>query len=413
MYRAQKHHLSFWMAPLQASEGIPSGCSSSDETEQPITALPLFGTLALYGYADGRIVGVDRLSRAVTLKEDTPFGREHLFGARPELHEIPRFNVLDHGTSGSEPQDKGRKCATARFAEQHLDTFTPALIQGLASNWPAMKKWDFDFFSKECGTLEVQVTLEHGKKKQMLLADYLTELQGVSEATSTPDADRQLPYLRGWYYEHDAPWLAADLWSQGDFHDVAFKDWFERLPKRCRPDFHWLFLVGAGAITPLHVDPTATHAWLTQLYGRKRFILYDPRDLSKLLQTTENQSGGALVGAAEAAARGVKGLEIVLEPGDTLFVPAFWPHHVECIENSVSVTWNFLGQKLFPLIRAAFLAHQVGAAPRAAAIAAHNDEDHEKTSAHLTKSNAEGLHVDRKGIPASARQLWVAFSFTV
>ena len=57
-------------------------------------------------------------------------------------------------------------------------------------------------------------------------------------------------------------------------------------------DFHWLFIGGAGAVTPLHIDPTTTHAWLTQISGRKRFTLWAPSDIPELLSEDQNRSNG-------------------------------------------------------------------------------------------------------------------------
>ncbi|CAK9020713.1 6-bisphosphatase [Durusdinium trenchii] len=174
------------------------------------------------------------------------------------------------------------------------------------------------------------------------------------ESLSHSIPPEQLPYLRGWYYERDAPWLAEDLWQQGDFH---------RLPKRHHPDFHWLFLGAAGAKTPLHVDPSTTHAWLTQLSGRKRFTLFPPQELQRLRSDQKFRCLEEILRDKE-----VKPLEVILEPGDTIFVPMHWAHEVVCLEDSVSLTWNFLGRQAFPFIRAAFLANSVprSLAPRGA-----------------------------------------------
>ena len=135
----------------------------------------------------------------------------------------------------------------------------------------------------------------------------------------------------------------------------AEQDYFRKLPRRHHPDFHWLFIGGAGSVTPLHVDPSGTHAWLTQIHGRKRFTLFAPCEMAKLLKETP---GGGFKPLREILSeRLALSLEVVLHPGDTLFVPAHWPHEVECLDDSISVTWNFLGQSVFPLVRAAFLAH--------------------------------------------------------
>jgi len=340
-----------WQAIMAVvTQAATSKLVVDESEERPITALPLFGTFGLYAYADGRIMGVDNASSALTLKDpDLPchgsiFDPSHrLLGAVPRLD----ASVMTEGSSFVED-----------FKERHLKAFVPAVVSGLTADWAAMGKWNFDFFKSACGDVDVEVTHDHGKRRWQRLADYLEEVGGRQRKA-------RLPYLRGWYYERDVPALSSDLWKAGDFHDVAFRDWFKKLPRRFHPDFHWLFIGGAGSTTPLHVDPTATHAWLTQISGRKRFVLFAPCDLPLL----RNSTGTDLMSLEEIRERGVPSLEAVLEPGDTLFVPAFWAHYVECIDDSVSITWNFLGEQLYPLVRVAFLAHQLGANAREAALA--------------------------------------------
>lgn len=345
--------MSFW-------RGSNSANSELAPEEVPISALPLFGTFGLYVYADGRVVGVDNASCAVTLKDAELPGRERIFDpARSrDLPAVPRLDAATDWDSAA------RRPLVDVFREAHREASVPALIHGLASSWPAMGKWDFDFFSATYGDIDVQVTLPGGKQETRRLAAYLAELRedGSSEAV-------ERPYLRGWYYEHDAPRLAADLWPAGAFHEVAFQDFFKKLPKRHHPDFHWLFIGCAGAKTPLHVDPSLTDAWLTQLYGRKRFVLCAPCELPRLLRRENGLPvGKGLVNIEEVYKRGVRTFEVVLEPGDTIYVPAFWAHYVECITESISVTWNFVNEGLFPLIRTAYLAHQLGASARNTAL---------------------------------------------
>lgn len=329
--------------------------AAEDADEQPITALPLFGTLVLYAYADGRIVAADSASREVLMKEAELPCHQDIFNPAHRIDAVP---LLDMDAAA------GRSVATLQaFEETHSKGFLPAHIRGVASSWPAVAKWSFDYFASEFGSLEVQPTMPGGKKKAMLLAEYLAEVKSEGPDGEPRCRDREKPYLRGWYYERDLPQLAADLWGAEDFHEVAFRDWFKKLPKRHHPDFHWIYLGGAGSSTPTHVDPSLTSAWLTQIHGRKRFVLYPPCDLSAMLR--EPGKGGALMSPEQAAAQGLKGLEVMLEPGDTLFVPAFWAHYVECVDDSVSVTWNYVGKHLFPTLRTSFLAHQMGANSRA------------------------------------------------
>lgn len=346
--------------------------SKCEDGELPITALPLFDTFVLYAFADGRFIGVDKATDVVLLKESRLPGHESIFSTAHRtmctISEVPRM----HSPS------------VESFRELHLDAFVPALLTGLAKDWNALGRWDHNWFVSEHGSLEVDVTLSTGKRETQRLDKYLASLQVASDGEKA-----SLPYLRGWYYERNAPSLIADLWTPGDFHDVAFKDWFRKLPKRHWPDFHWLFLGGASASTPLHVDPTLTHAWLTQLYGRKRFVLFPPCDLPNLLKESNGVQKGGLCSLEEARARGVKGLDIVLHPGDTLFVPAFWAHHVECIDHSTSLTWNFLPEKFFPIVRAAFLANAARPTVAPNAEVARGEGDKENSKSNIKPNAAE------------------------
>jgi hypothetical protein len=73
-------------------------------------------------------------------------------------------------------------------------------------------------------------------------------------------------------WQDDAPELSADYSPPPHLSC----DLFQRLSPSRRPPFTWLFLGPAGAETRLHVDVWETDAWLAQLQGRKRFVLYHP-----------------------------------------------------------------------------------------------------------------------------------------
>ena len=56
-----------------------------------------------------------------------------------------------------------------------MQTFTPLVLRSLASSWPAVGKWDLDFFSTEHGNVEVEVTLAEGKRRKQALGDCLSD----------------------------------------------------------------------------------------------------------------------------------------------------------------------------------------------------------------------------------------------
>jgi len=102
-----------------------------------------------------------------------------------------------------------------------------------------------------------------------------------------------------------------------------------------------IFLSAAGARTRLHSDPWCSDAVLCQLSGRKKVVMYAPGAARSLTHD------GELIDIEAPAARlqtshCVPDFEDILAPGEALYVPAGWLHHVSTLTSSISLTWNFV-----------------------------------------------------------------------
>eukprot|EP00438_Fugacium_kawagutii_P029410 Skav223391 [mRNA] locus=scaffold2634:509367:510071:- [translate_table: standard] len=109
--------------------------------------------------------------------------------------------------------------------------------------------------------------------------------------------------------------------------------------------FRWLFIGPAGSYSRLHVDPAGSAAWNACLEGSKRFVFFEPAVMHDLHEDLRNPRGGKHVFPEYVANPNViqhKGLEIVAGAGDVVYAPPRWPHFVENLEPSVSVTENFI-----------------------------------------------------------------------
>eukprot|EP00439_Symbiodinium_sp_Y106_P048884 s2368_g6.t1 len=160
--------------------------------------------------------------------------------------------------------------------------------------------------------------------------------------------------------------LAELLWQEGL---GAFK-WDELEPLRELGDLGrvknmQLFCSGAAAVTACHYDQSQN--LFLQLDGMKRFVLFPPmvgassflpfpishpRDRCARARLDEGapSQDGPFVSSSRypcaALARG-QGIEAVLEPGDCLFLPQMWWHHVESLaEENVSLSIWFQGGAL-------------------------------------------------------------------
>ena len=103
---------------------------------------------------------------------------------------------------------------------------------------------------------------------------------------------------------------------------------------------YWAVYVGpAGTLSPLHYDFWNTHAYLAQIQGSKRAILFAPDEADLLYAGKVNPEEPdferfPLFDRATA-------YECVIEPGETLLMPADWWHCVRSLDKSITVSHNF------------------------------------------------------------------------
>jgi len=103
-----------------------------------------------------------------------------------------------------------------------------------------------------------------------------------------------------------------------------------------------LWIGPAGTVTPLHHD--STNILFCQIYGRKRFELIAPTETALLAEPYGFYSPIDLDRRAEAAHPAVRALlvkDVVVGPGDCLFLPAGWWHRVTSLD--VSISFSLLG----------------------------------------------------------------------
>jgi hypothetical protein len=218
----------------------------------------------------------------------------------------------------------------------------PVILTSVMRDWRALD-WNWESLSDRFGTTEITVSryndgwYKASDARQMTLKSFI---QGVL----TSDWKSFPYYVRdSWELFGKHPELLKDCPVPDHFFD-----WFSRMPGFSRPGPR-LFMGPAGAVTPMHVDIWETHAWLTQIVGRKRWVLVSPEDRPHLAKV--QRPGKGLVKYMVEPEAGefietfpaVRPLEAILSPGETIFVPSGWAHHVRSLDAGISITWNFLG----------------------------------------------------------------------
>jgi Cupin-like domain len=117
-----------------------------------------------------------------------------------------------------------------------------------------------------------------------------------------------------------------------------------------------VFIGEKGITTPLHYD--IAHNFYVQVHGRKRFMLTAPDQWNALalyprIHPSSRQSQMDLtVDMDEVVKRyPIKDmtkavLEVVLEPGDVLYIPPYWGHRVTALEFSISIANHFASNEM-------------------------------------------------------------------
>ena len=163
-----------------------------------------------------------------------------------------------------------------RFHAEYKVPNRPVVLSEALSEWPASAKWSIDFFRKEYGDAEVEVSLDgmqSGEKNHCKLRDYIDsfeQLQAEVARSENPGdrantTDHYIPYLRAWQYEESHPELSRDFLVPGGWLRKYFPDKLQQLPKHVRPPLTFIFIGPKGACSKLHSDVWHTSAWLAQL----------------------------------------------------------------------------------------------------------------------------------------------------
>jgi hypothetical protein len=101
----------------------------------------------------------------------------------------------------------------------------------------------------------------------------------------------------------------------------------------------------AGTISPLHFD--RSHNLLVQHYGRKHVVMVAPQHSAQLMPGAKN-SPSPHVSSLDLVVPGSEidlsrlnapHFQAVIEPGDILFIPAFWWHNVTSLTTAISTNY--------------------------------------------------------------------------
>lgn len=224
------------------------------------------------------------------------------------------------------------------FLTDHYSANRPVIITGMMEDWPAMA-WTPDVLVRTFAGREVQVQTnrsanplyerEAAKHHETMRFDAF--MQRVMRGGESNDI-----YMTANNGSANAPAL-AELW-----------DGIVQIPEYLdggTPNNRGFFWIGpAGTVTPTHHD--LTNNFMAQIMGRKRVHLVDSLQVARLYNHLHVYSDVDLENIDHdrfPLMREVEVLSCDLAPGELLFIPVGWWHHVRALDVSVTVTFtNFV-----------------------------------------------------------------------
>jgi hypothetical protein len=254
---------------------------------------------------------------------------ESILEIQEALHDLaPSSRRIERRRTVSQPE-----FLTGYYAENR-----PLVLLDYADTWAA-RNWTVSSLREVLGDEPVEVMTGRSQ-------DARYEINSESHRSSLPFreyADRVRSaghsndiYLVANNHLLDVP-AAAPLWTDFDADQPP-------LNGSTAPGNVFLWFGPAGTITPLHHD--VMNVLFVQLHGRKRFTLVAPAFAPRVYNEVgvyAEVDPEAPDYRAHPAFRGVPTSTVVLEPGETLFLPIGWWHRVESLDVSISLSFtNFV-----------------------------------------------------------------------
>lgn len=254
--------------------------------------------------------------------------------------------------------DKVEEISPENFKNNYYLLNKPLIITGLAKQWPAYEKWNWEYLKKIVGNVKVGIynNIKSDAYTPINTADdYKTFGEYIDMIKEGPAGWRIFLFN---IFEH-APEITKDF------------TWPEHLMKGFVKRYPMLFTGGKTSITHMHFDIDLSHILHTQFLGKKRVLLFPYEEQHKLYRkpfevlsladfSNYYKKNGTPDYTAFPALKLASGYDITLEHGDTLFMPAGYWHHMEYLDSGFAMSlralqdstagklkgaWNLIGMR--------------------------------------------------------------------
>jgi Cupin-like domain len=223
----------------------------------------------------------------------------------------------------------------AEFLTHYYAANRPVILTDLTDGWPARTLWTPAYLRERCGDASVEVMTDRETdddyelnserhRRSMRFAEYVDRIEASGTSNDI--------YLVANNHFFERPGVST-LWN-----DFTLPDYLD--PHDVDGTVFFWFGPG-GTITPLHHD--IANVLFVQVYGRKRITLIPALQTHRVYNDIGVFSHVDPDHPDEDAYpqfAGVTKADVVLEPGESLFIPVGWWHRVEALDVSISLSFT-------------------------------------------------------------------------
>ncbi len=224
------------------------------------------------------------------------------------------------------------------FLENYYSANRPVILTGVMRNWAPLS-WNPEYLKKVCGdeTVEVMTGRDSDPHYEANAYRHRTEIRFrdyVDMVTRGGESNDYYLVANNNFFERGA---AKQL-----YHDLVPLPEYLDIGSMTQQVFFWFG--PAGTITPLHHD--TMNILVAQVYGRKRVTLVSPNQSHLLYNELGVYSDVDLENPdyeRHPLFKKAQVIELVLSPGEMLFLPVGWWHHIRALDVSITLSFkNFV-----------------------------------------------------------------------
>jgi hypothetical protein len=240
----------------------------------------------------------------------------------------------------------------------------PVVLTDAARDWPALSKWTPEFFRERYGDKSVPV---FERKRGLTLKEKVSLRDYVNEITSSSGRN-PAKYLFSLRIQKEFPDLLKDLEPRPRYWDPNWLDSKYLLPGLSNFKLRNITglemnMGGPGSPFPfLHYDDLWTQTFITQIYGRKAWVLYKPDQEPYMYPSKEADTISRIpmerdVDLSEFPLFAhAKPYRVIVEQGEMLYGAPGWWHTTMALTSSIAVVLSTANGSIWSQVtKSAFL----------------------------------------------------------